>query len=130
MKNPLAFVDAVVTYLFSCGVGTPGVDLFSLHAPPTKAPKNMSVVYHTGGIRPIGNPTRQPTISIQVRNTHVNSGLSKVTEINSMLDEAWNTLDGYAGRFVLQSEPGPYAVDETGLYVFPLSYVFYTGTQT
>ena len=119
-------IEDIVTYLSSQGVGTLGTDLFAGHV-PAHAGEVVTAVYASGGPNIPGNPVKTPTFGIQHRNTNVNSGLSKVTEINSMLDETWNKLDGFTGRIVAQSEPGPYVTTGANLFLFTLNFALTSG---
>jgi hypothetical protein len=125
MDTHALMVD-LATYLSSMGVGTLGVSLFAVHI-PANAPQVATVVYPSGGANPVGTPVKSPTFGIQHRNTNVNSGLSKVTEINSMLDEAWNILDSFTGRIMAQSAPGPYVTTNSNQFLFTLNYALTSG---
>lgn len=120
------FIVDVTSYLGSQGIGTVGEDLFAVTA-PSRAGENVTVVYPSGGPNTPGNPVKTPTFAIQHRNKNPGLGLSKVSEINSMLDEAWNKLDRFTGRIVSQSEPGPFVTTSSGLFLFTLNYALTSG---
>lgn len=127
MKDVFAFLNSVTTYLSSTAVGTIGTDLFKGQMPGS--PIVGTVVALSGGFDEIGNPTRLVNITIQHRNTHIESGLPKIVEINNLMDDQWNILEDFPGRFTANSEPGQSFKDDNGHYVFPLNYLFTSTTQ-
>lgn len=127
MKDVKAFLDDLTDYLATNLVGTAGTDLFSQQMPDS--PLTATVVALVGGFDVIGDPTRRLTLSVQHRNTKVESALPKVIEINNLLDDQWNILPNFPGRFTANSEPGASFVDDNGHYVFPMTYQFTSTTQ-
>ena len=96
---------------------------------PPETDDEATVIYHTGGVADVANPTRFPTFSVQHRNTHAESALSKVTEIHSLLDDTFNLFSEFPGRLVAQAEPGAGFKDDNGLWVFSLNFRFVTTSQ-
>ncbi len=126
-KDTFALAQALANYLEANTIGVQATDLFIQQLPET--PQVGTVVVLTGGPILAEDPTRRVSFQIQHRNTDVSSGLSKSVEINNLLNNRWNVLEDFPGRFTAVSEAGISFKDDSGNMIFVNNYVFTSTTQ-
>lgn len=127
MKDIHAFAGCLLDYLETNSVGTSGTDLFLQQLPET--PQIGTVLAMTGGPIVSGNPTRNITFQVQHRNPNAEEGLRKATEINNLLNNQWNVVPGFPGRVESASEAGAAFKDDSGNFIYSLSYAVVSTTQ-
>lgn len=127
MKDIHALACCLLDYLEANGVGTSGQDLFLMQLP--EQVQTGTILAMTGGPVVSGNPTRNITFQIQHRTPSAEEGLRKATEINNLLNNQWNVVPGFPGRVEAASEAGAAFKDDSGNFIYPLSYAVVSTTQ-
>lgn len=119
-------------WLVENGIGTApsaGVvgDIF-LQQLPDKVEEGI-VIELTGGPLIASDPTRRPTVQLQVRNKRKEEALNTVTTIAQLIHNQWNVLYRFPGRLTLAAPPGAYFVDSSGRAVYFLNLTLTTTRQ-
>jgi len=96
-------------------------EIFLVQMP--EIPQEAIVIVPTGGPFLPEDPTRRLTFQIQIRSAHAGVGLPKSQQINRLLRNQWNVLDGFPGQIAATGEPGIAFKDDSGNLINILNYV-------